>query len=121
MGCVVGIWESVKQPLPKRWSFLGDWIYCYVARVKVSRHHDSGKLISLRLCVLTRLIEYLALIGTVEELAASPRTQTLVREQFETNFFGPVNVLKAAIPAMRKRNSGHIMILTGISTCFLCA
>ena len=57
----------------------------------------------------------------MEELASSPRTQTLVREQFETNFFGPVNVLKAAIPAMRKRNSGHIMILTGISACFLCA
>ncbi len=56
----------------------------------------------------------------MEELAASPRTQTLVREQFETNFFGPVNVLKAAIPAMRKRNSGHIMILTGISACSLC-
>ena len=64
-------------------------------------------------------IGHLALIGTVEELAASPRTQTLVREQFETNFFGPVNVLKAAIPAMRKRNSGHIMILTGISACSL--
>ena len=56
-----------------------------------------------------------ALIGTVEELAASPRTRSLVREQFETNFFGPVNCIKAALPAMRKRNMGHIMILTGIS------
>ena len=56
-----------------------------------------------------------ALVGTVEELTASPRTQTLVREQFETNFFGPVNCIKAALPSMRKRNSGHIMILTGIS------
>lgn len=55
-----------------------------------------------------------ALIGTVEELAASPRTQTLMRDQFETNFFGPVNMIKAALPAMRKRSSGHIMILTGI-------
>ncbi|KAK4694230.1 hypothetical protein P7C71_g3318, partial [Lecanoromycetidae sp. Uapishka_2] len=56
-----------------------------------------------------------ALIGTVEELAASPRTQTLVREQFETNFFGPVNMIKAALPAMRKRIAGHIMVLTGIA------
>lgn len=55
-----------------------------------------------------------ALIGTVEELAASTRTQTLVRDQFETNFFGPVNIIKAALPAMRKKTSGHIMILTGI-------
>lgn len=54
-----------------------------------------------------------ALIGTVEELGISTRTQTLVREQFETNFFGPVNVIKAALPAMRKKNAGHIMILTG--------
>ncbi|CAD6575250.1 MAG: hypothetical protein ASARMPREDX12_007161 [Alectoria sarmentosa] len=56
-----------------------------------------------------------ALVGTVEELAASPRTQTLVREQFETNFFGPVNCIKAALPTMRKRNSGHVIILTGIT------
>lgn len=56
-----------------------------------------------------------ALVGTVEELAASPRTQTLVREQFETNFFGPVNCIKAALPTMRNKNGGHVMILTGIT------
>ncbi|CAD6578780.1 MAG: hypothetical protein ASARMPRED_008847 [Alectoria sarmentosa] len=56
-----------------------------------------------------------SLVGTVEELAASPRTQTLIREQFETNFFGPVNCIKAALPTMRKRNSGHVIILTGIT------
>ena len=56
-----------------------------------------------------------ALVGTVEELAGSIRTQTLVREQFDSNFYGPVNVIKAAIPAMRKKGLGHIMILTGIS------
>ncbi len=56
-----------------------------------------------------------ALIGTVEELGTSTRTQTLIREQFETNFFGPVNMIKAALPTMRKQNSGHIMIMTGIS------
>lgn len=62
-----------------------------------------------------RLIGVVALVGTVEELAASPRTQTLVREQFESNFFGPVNCIKAALPAMRKKYGGHIMVLTGIS------
>lgn len=56
-----------------------------------------------------------ALVGTVEELAASPRTQSLVREQLETNFFGPVNCIKAALPTMRKQNSGHVLVLTGIS------
>lgn len=56
-----------------------------------------------------------AVIGTVEELAASQRTLTLVREQFETNFFGPVNIIKAALPAMREKRSGHVIVLTGIS------
>ena len=56
-----------------------------------------------------------AVIGTVEELAASPRSLTLVRDQFETNFFGTVNIIKAALPTMRKKMIGHIIILTGIS------
>lgn len=56
-----------------------------------------------------------ALVGTVEELAASPRTQSLVREQFESNFFGPVNCIKAALPAMRKKGGGHIIVVTGIT------
>ena len=56
-----------------------------------------------------------AILGTVEELATSERTQALIRDQFETNFFGPVNIIKAALPAMREKSSGHIIILTGIS------
>ena len=56
-----------------------------------------------------------ALVGTVEELAASPRIQSLVREQFESNFFGPVNCIKAVLPTMRKRKCGHVIVLTGIS------
>lgn len=57
----------------------------------------------------------IAVIGTVEELAASPSTLTLIRDQFETNFFGAVNIIKAALPAMRERKSGHIIVLSGIS------
>src|SRR5271155_1402416 len=56
-----------------------------------------------------------AVIGTVEELAASHRTQTLVRDQFETNFFGPMNVIRAAIPEMRNKTNGHIIVLGGIT------
>ncbi|MCJ1406563.1 hypothetical protein MMC19_000629 [Ptychographa xylographoides] len=57
-----------------------------------------------------------AVIGTIEELAASQNTQTLIREQFETNFFGPVNIIKAALPAMREKRAGHIIALTGITS-----
>ncbi|CAI7573405.1 unnamed protein product [Penicillium bialowiezense] len=55
------------------------------------------------------------LIGTVEELAASTQTQNLVRDQFEVNYFGPLNIIKAALPHMRKERSGHVMIISGIT------
>lgn len=59
---------------------------------------------------------YIALIGSVEELSATPRTQSLMREQLEMNFFGPVNIIKAALPAMRKQRNGHIVVLSSISS-----
>lgn len=90
----------------------GVWEVGYFVLLLESRY---GVLISDRLRTLADGWMNAALIGTVEELGVSSRTQTLVREQFETNFFGPVNVIKAALPAMRKRCAGHIMILTGIS------
>ncbi|KAL8935478.1 MAG: hypothetical protein Q9216_005406 [Gyalolechia sp. 2 TL-2023] len=56
-----------------------------------------------------------AIVGTVEELGASPRTSALIRDQFETNYFGHVNIIKAALPSMRDNHCGHIILLTGIS------
>lgn len=58
---------------------------------------------------------YTALVGTVEELSASQQTLNLVRDQFEVNYFGPLNIIKAALPHMRRESSGHIMIISGIS------
>ncbi|BCR88948.1 short chain dehydrogenase/reductase family protein [Aspergillus chevalieri] len=57
-----------------------------------------------------------ALIGTVEELAASQQTSNLVRDQFEVNYFGPLNIVKASLPHMRRQRSGHIMILSSITS-----
>jgi len=57
-----------------------------------------------------------ALFGTLEELAQTPRTQSLVTEQFQTNFFGPVNIIKALLPTLREQKNGHILLHTGIST-----
>lgn len=56
-----------------------------------------------------------ALVGSIEELSQTGRTQTLVRDQFETNFFGPVNVVKAVLPSMREKRNGHIVAMTGIT------
>ena len=58
---------------------------------------------------------YAAVIGTVEEVGASHRAQMLVRDQFETNYFGPVNIIKATLPQMRAQKIGHMMILRDIS------
>ncbi|KAJ5203903.1 uncharacterized protein N7498_004782 [Penicillium cinerascens] len=55
------------------------------------------------------------LVGTVEELSASQQTLNLVRDQFEVNYFGPLNIIKAALPHMRRESSGHIMIISGIT------
>ncbi|KAF1961075.1 short chain dehydrogenase/reductase family protein-like protein [Byssothecium circinans] len=56
-----------------------------------------------------------AVIGAVEELSQSSRTITLVQDTFETNFFSNVNIIKAALPVMRERKNGHIIMLTGIT------
>ncbi|KAK4631083.1 Oxidoreductase BOA17 [Fulvia fulva] len=54
-------------------------------------------------------------VGTLEELSQSPRTLSLVKDQFETNFFGPVNIIKATLPAFRSKKNGHIVLLTAIT------
>jgi NAD(P)-dependent dehydrogenase (short-subunit alcohol dehydrogenase family) len=58
--------------------------------------------------------ERIAVVGTVEELSTCPATQNLVRDQFEIIFFSQVNFIKATLPLLREKHTGHIMILTGI-------
>lgn len=55
-----------------------------------------------------------ALFGTVEELSQSERTQTLVRDQFATNFFAPINMIKVVLPSMRENKDGHILLLSAV-------
>lgn len=54
-------------------------------------------------------------MGTVEELSTNSATQNLVRDQFEVIFFSQVNFMKATLPLLREKHTGHIMILTGIT------
>lgn len=67
-----------------------------------------GKVDILFCCTSTTVL------GAVEELAP-PEHAGLVKNQFETNFFGPVNLIRATIPEMRKQTHGHIIVLTGIT------
>ncbi|KAL8848324.1 MAG: hypothetical protein Q9221_006627 [Calogaya cf. arnoldii] len=56
-----------------------------------------------------------AVVGTVEELSSTSRSTALIRDQFETNYFGHINIIKAALPTMREKHSGHIILLSGIT------
>jgi len=48
--------------------------------------------------------------GPLEEIPTEE-----IRNNFETNFFGPIEVMKAALPQMRKQNSGLIINITSIA------
>ena len=48
--------------------------------------------------------------GPIEEI---PEEE--IRKNFETNFFGPINLIKAVLPTMRKQNSGLIINITSIA------
>lgn len=96
---------SANPPSQRLSQLLGRLIFCFAVQASVCA-----------LPLLQALLTYLAaLVGTVEELAASQQTLNLVRDQFEVNYFGPLNIIKAALPHMRGQRSGHIMILSGIS------
>ena len=48
--------------------------------------------------------------GPVEEIPDEE-----IKRNFETNFFGPINVIKAVLPTMRNQNSGMIINVTSIA------
>ncbi len=48
--------------------------------------------------------------GPIEEI---PNEE--IKNNFETNFFGPINVIKAVLPQMRKQHSGLIINVTSIA------
>ncbi|OBQ56602.1 SDR family oxidoreductase [Tamlana sp. s12] len=48
--------------------------------------------------------------GPIEEI---PDTE--IKNNFETNFFGPLKVIKAVLPQMRKQNAGLIINITSIA------
>lgn len=48
--------------------------------------------------------------GPIEEIPTEE-----MRNNFETNFFGPIEVMKAALPVMRQQHSGLIINITSIA------
>ena len=50
------------------------------------------------------------LTGAIEEVSLAE-----ARAQFEANVFGPLAVLRAALPGLRARRSGHVINITSVS------
>ncbi len=48
--------------------------------------------------------------GPIEEVSINE-----IKNNFETNFFGPIEVIKAVLPQMREQNSGLIINITSIA------
>jgi NAD(P)-dependent dehydrogenase (short-subunit alcohol dehydrogenase family) len=52
-------------------------------------------------------------IGITGPIEETPTDE--IRNAFETNFYGPLHVIKAVLPQMRKQRSGHIINVTSIA------
>ena len=52
-------------------------------------------------------------IGITGPIEETPDEE--IRKAFETNFHGPLNVIKAVMPAMRSQGGGHIINITSIA------
>jgi NAD(P)-dependent dehydrogenase (short-subunit alcohol dehydrogenase family) len=62
-----------------------------------------------RLDVLANYAGY-ALLGALEDI-----DEPALREQFETNLFGPLALTRAAVPIMRRRRSGTIVQMSSLA------
>ncbi|TAQ89248.1 hypothetical protein B7494_g2411 [Chlorociboria aeruginascens] len=76
---------------------------------------QCGAAIAEAIGTFGRIDIMLCCTSEVEELSTSLSTQNLVRTQFETIFFSQVNFIKSVLPTLRSQNTGHIIILTGIT------
>ena len=103
----VGRLATVKQPLRMLLKNLIALMYSFVVTVKVKRLPCPCE---IYLCLLNS-----AAFGTVEELGQSSLSRSAVHSQFHTTFFGPVNIIKATLPLLRRQRNGHILLLTGIT------
>jgi NAD(P)-dependent dehydrogenase (short-subunit alcohol dehydrogenase family) len=51
-----------------------------------------------------------ALVGAIEEASEAE-----IRQEFDTNFFGALHVIRAALPYLRQQGSGHILGVSSVA------
>ncbi|MFT4849453.1 MAG: NAD(P)-dependent dehydrogenase (short-subunit alcohol dehydrogenase family) [Sediminicola sp.] len=52
-------------------------------------------------------------VGITGPIEETPNSE--IQKAFETNYYGPINVIKAVLPQMRKQTSGNIINVTSIA------
>ncbi len=52
-------------------------------------------------------------VGITGPIEETPESE--IKNAFQTNFYGPINVIKAILPQMRKQGFGHILNITSIA------
>ncbi|MCG2420177.1 SDR family oxidoreductase [Aequorivita sp. F47161] len=52
-------------------------------------------------------------VGITGPIEETPESE--IKKAFDTNFHGPINVIKAVLPQMRKQGAGHILNITSIA------
>ncbi|WP_162128128.1 SDR family oxidoreductase [Flavobacterium phycosphaerae] len=76
-----------------------------------SIHHAIEQVISVSKCI--DVVINNAGVGITGPLEEIPTQE--IKNNFETNFFGPIEVIKAVLPQMREQNAGLIINITSIA------
>ncbi len=78
-------------------------------RQQVHEIVDKAFAIHWRIDVLVNNAGY-GLLGAIEEIEPDA-----AKKQFDTNFFGPLNVIQAVLPTMRAQGRGHILNISSVA------
>jgi NAD(P)-dependent dehydrogenase (short-subunit alcohol dehydrogenase family) len=85
-----------------------------VEQLDVTNRDNVFEVVSKAWAHLGRLDVVLSNAGYAHFGPAEELTEREFRSQMETNFFGALNVIQAALPILREQGSGHILQVTSI-------